>query len=87
MQLQGSFTYSLSQIRNVNAISISGSTLGYSSHSIYLPDNDTFVVVLSNSDGVNGGGWIAPATVAGKLTTTLLEMPLPDYKRIQISGQ
>ena len=87
VQLQGSFTYSLSQIRNVNAISISGSTLGYSSHSIYLPDNDTFVVVLSNSDGVNGGGWIAPATVAGKLTTTLLEMPLPDYKRIQISGQ
>jgi CubicO group peptidase (beta-lactamase class C family) len=83
-QRQGSFTYSLSPAWNVDAISTSGSTLGYSSHSIYLPNSNTFVVVLSNSDGVNGGSWIPPATVAGKLTTTLLAVPIPDYKYVPI---
>jgi CubicO group peptidase (beta-lactamase class C family) len=87
VQRQGSFTYSLSTIWNFDAIRISGSTLGYSSHSIYLPDNDTFIVVLANSDGVNGGNWIAPATMAGKLAATLLAIPLPDYKRIHLSEQ
>jgi CubicO group peptidase (beta-lactamase class C family) len=86
-QLQGSFTYSLSTIWNVDAIRVSGSTLGYSSHSIYLPDTDTFIIALSNSDGVNGGGWTAPATVAGKLTATLLNLPIPDFKLFPLSEQ
>jgi CubicO group peptidase (beta-lactamase class C family) len=86
-QLQGSFTYSLSTVWNVDAIRVSGSTLGYSSHSIYLPDTDTFIIALSNSDGVNGGGWTAPATVAGKLTATLLTLPIPDFKRFPLSEQ
>ena len=87
VQSQGSFTYSLSAVWNVDAISVSGSTLGYSSHSIYLPDTDTFIVVLSNSDGVNEGGWIAPATVAGKLVVTLLNLPIPNFKKLQLSEQ
>jgi CubicO group peptidase (beta-lactamase class C family) len=87
VQSQGSFTYSVSAIWNLEAIRGSGSTLGYSSHSIYLPDTDTFVIVLSNSDGVNGGGWFAPATVAGKLAATLLTLPIPNYKRSQPSEQ
>jgi CubicO group peptidase (beta-lactamase class C family) len=86
-QRQGSFTFALSSIWGFDAVRISGSTLGYSCHSIYLPDNDTFVIVLSNSDGVNGGGWIAPATVAGKLAATLLALPIPNYKRVQLSDQ
>jgi CubicO group peptidase (beta-lactamase class C family) len=86
-QLQGSFTYSLSTVWNVDAIRVSGSTLGYSSHSIYLPDTDTFIIALSNSDGVNGGGWTAPATVAGKLTATLLNLPIPDFKLFPLSEQ
>lgn len=84
VQNEGSFTSSLSSIWGIKAIRASGSTLGYSSHSIYLPDSQTFVVVLANSDGVNGGGWIAPATVAGKLTATLLALPIPDYKYVPI---
>jgi len=86
-QLQSSFTYSLSHIWSFDAIRGSGSTLGYSSHSIYLPDTDTFIIALSNSDGVNGGGWFAPATVAGKLVATLLTLPIPNYKRSQLSEQ
>ena len=86
-QRQGSFTYSLSPAWNVDAISTSGSTLGYSSHSIYLPNSNTFVVVLSNSDGVNGGSWIPPATIAGKLAATLLALPIPQYKTVKLTDQ
>jgi len=86
-QLQGSFTYSLSRIGNVVVIRVSGSTLGYSSHSIYLPDTDIFIIALSNSDGVNGGGWIPPATVTGKLAATHLALPIPNYNKIQLSKQ
>jgi len=87
VQSLGSFTYSLSRIWNVEVIRMSGSTLGYSSHSIYLPDTDTFIIALSNSDGVNGGGWIPPATVTGKLAATHLALPIPNYKKIQLSKQ
>lgn len=86
-QLQGSFTYSLARIGNAEVIRVSGSTLGYSCHSIYLPDTDTFIIALSNSDGVNGGGWLPPATVTGKLAATHLALPIPNYKTIQLSKQ
>lgn len=77
---ENSFTSYFSTIWDIDVIRASGSTIGYSSHSIYLPDSETFIVVSGNSDGINGGGWIAPATVAGKLAATLLALPIPNYK-------
>jgi CubicO group peptidase (beta-lactamase class C family) len=81
---QGSFTYSFSSIKEQDAIRVSGSTLGYSCHSIYLPDSDSYIVVLSNSDGVNAGAWVAPSTVASQLAATLLALPSPTFETISI---
>ncbi len=84
-EIPGSFTYSLVTIAGKQAIRMSGSTLGYSCHSIYFPTSDTYIVVLGNSDGVNGGAWIPPATIASKLAATLLHLPIPDYQEVAIA--
>lgn len=85
-QTDGTFNYSLSTIGDTAAITMSGSTMGYSSHSIFLPEQDSYIVVLSNSDGINGGSWIPPATVAGKLAASLLSFPLPDYSPVDLTA-
>lgn len=84
-QTNGSYNASLQQISGRKAIRMSGSTLGFSSHSIYLPDEHTYFVVLNNSDGVNGGGWVRPATVVGKILANHLSLPLPDYQPIALT--
>lgn len=83
--IPGSFNYSLTDVGQYRAIRTSGSTLGFSSHSIYFPHNDIYIVVLSNSDGINGGAWTPPATVAGMYAAKLLNIPLPDYSLKPIS--
>lgn len=86
-RLNGSFNTSLSTVAGQKAMRISGSTMGYSSHSIYLPESRYYVVVLHNSDGINGGDWIAPATVAAKLIARQLDLPIPDYQKVNISAE
>lgn len=70
-QIPGSYNYSIEEINSMRALRMNGSTMGYSSHSAYLPESDTFVVVLSNSDGINGGGWTAPAVIADSLIAAI----------------
>tara|TARA_R110000868_G_scaffold156354_1_gene383069 strand:- start:58 stop:1422 length:1365 start_codon:yes stop_codon:yes gene_type:complete len=82
----GSFNYSLATIGQSKALRMSGSTLGYSSHSIYLPAEQMYFVVSNNSDGVNGGAWIPPATVASKLAANYLSIPLPDYLELELDA-
>ena len=85
-ETNGSFNYSLSTIGQSRVIRSSGSTLGYSSHSIYLPMEQMYFVVLNNSDGVNGGAWIPPETVANKLAANYLSIPLPDYLEVELDA-
>jgi hypothetical protein len=78
----GSYNYSLAPIWGAKAISISGSTMGYSSASIFLPETQHYIVVLNNSDGINGGGWVQPSIVARKLAATLLKYPVPSFQEV-----
>lgn len=82
----GSFTFSLSDIADKQTVRISGSTMGYSSHMIYQPENELLVIVLQNSDGINGGGWRDPSIIAGKLLATALNLPLPNYQFVPVSN-
>lgn len=70
----GSYTFSLEKIHNFEAIRMSGSTFGYSSHSIYLPKQRLYVLVQSNADGIHQGAWISSATVAAKLLASYLQL-------------
>lgn len=85
-ETNGSFNYSLTTIGQSRAFRMSGSTLGYSTHSIYLPEEQMYFVVSNNSDGVNGGAWIPPETVAGKLAANYLSIPLPDYQEVELNA-
>lgn len=77
-----SYNASIVAIGKHKAYRMNGSTMGYSSHSLYIPDLDLYLVVLANSDGINRGGWVAPATVASKLIASYLDLSLPDYTRV-----
>ena len=62
---------------------MNGSTLGFSSHTLYMPEQQLFIAVLNNSDGVNGGGWVAPATISSKLLSSYLQLQGPDFVVIE----
>ena len=85
--VQSAYNYSFQTVRGARILRSSGSTLGFSSHSIYVPDENLYIVVLNNSDGVNGGNWVRPATVAGKLLANYLNMDLPDFTEIALTSE
>ncbi len=68
---RGSYTYSLENYEQHDVITMSGSTFGYASHSMYFPEQKRYILVLANSDGINGGGWISPQTVAQSIAKQL----------------
>ena len=86
-RINGSYNLSLGEMNGDKILRMSGSTLGYSAHQIYVPKNDLYAVVLSNSDGVNGGAWVPPATLAAKLVADALEQPLPDFQSVALSAK
>jgi len=81
-----SLNFDNTNIDNRIAYRMNGSTLGFSSHMLYMPSETLFIVVLNNSDGVNGGDWIAPATITSKLAATYLNLPSPDFKIVNVAG-
>ncbi|OFC69368.1 serine hydrolase domain-containing protein [Alteromonas confluentis] len=70
-QVPGPYNYSIEKVGGKRALRMNGSTMGYSSHSAYLQDSKTFVVVLSNSDGINGGGWTAPEVITNSIIAAI----------------
>lgn len=65
--VEGSYNYAINNIKGSKSLRMNGSTLGFSSHIAFIPSSETFLVILSNSDGVNGGAWNAPESIASTL--------------------
>lgn len=80
----GSFTSSLQKVGELNVFRASGSTMGYSSHMAYIRESDTFIAVLQNVDGINGGNWTAPSAIVASLIAKELKFPLPNYQRTKV---
>jgi hypothetical protein len=68
-------------LRGRKSIGHSGGIFGFSTNSIYLPDEDVFVAVFANSD--------APATDPGLVMVRLAAMavgdPFPTFKKVAVS--
>ncbi len=77
-KIEGAYTFSISTHKGKTMYRMNGSTLGFSSHTIYIPHSQTFIAVLSNSDGVNGGSWVAPFEIGSRLLSVPLHFTVKE---------
>jgi CubicO group peptidase (beta-lactamase class C family) len=68
------------QVRGRRAITHNGGIFGFSTDSIYLPDQDIFVAVLANSDSPP----VSPGTTLRRLAAIALGDPYPSFARVAV---
>jgi hypothetical protein len=70
------------QVRGRRAITHNGGIFGFSTDSIYLPDQDLFVAVLANSDSPSA----SPGTTLRRLAAMALGDPYPVFERVAVDA-
>ncbi|MDQ3077771.1 MAG: serine hydrolase [Pseudomonadota bacterium] len=74
------FGLSQSQLRGSDAVGHGGGIFGFSSNSIYIPSNDLFVAVLTNSDEPQSN----PGMVMRKLSALAIGKPYASFETVAL---
>lgn len=75
------FGLRLNRLRGQSVIAHGGALSGFNSGSAYIPSEDLFIAVLTNSDDPA----MAPSEVAQRVGAMALGDPFPDFKPVQVN--